>query len=73
MPGQTEGGKERWKDTQTLFHRTFLASTGVQYIEYLNEEDTKEVVCKEPESNVLFRFGHGVESIKTVNILEGCY
>ena len=41
-----------------------------EYIEKLNEEDKKEVLCHETESKSLFRFGDGVESntIKTVNI-----
>ena len=49
-----------------------------EYIENLNEEDKKKVVCSEKESKSLFRFGGGIESktvhrfgggcIKTVNI-----
>ena len=41
-----------------------------EYIENLNEEDKKEVLCCETERKSLFRFGDGVESksIKTVNI-----
>ena len=41
-----------------------------EYIENLNEEDKKEVLCSETRSKSLFRFGDDVESksIKTVNI-----
>ena len=38
-----------------------------EYIENLNEEDKKEVLCRVKGSKSLFRFGDGVESnnIKT--------
>ena len=41
-----------------------------EYIENLNEEDRKEVLCRETRSKSLFRFCDDVESksIKTVNI-----
>ena len=41
-----------------------------EYIEHLNKENKKEVLCREAGSKSLFRFGDGVESqsIKTVNI-----
>ena len=42
-----------------------------EYVENLNEEDKKKVLCWETESKSLFRFGDGLEikSIKIVNIL----
>ena len=42
----------------------------LKIIENLNEEDKKEVLCRETGSKLFFRFGDGLESksIKTVNI-----